>query len=74
MGWDERTSELGVGLLHIAQPLRELLDGYVLAELEEMLLCGGPGVVHERDGVRGVPCYPRDDVPIYRMPNGAPRR
>ena len=62
-----RTSELGITLLHIAEPLSEELDRDIFVVRQQMPLSRRSGKVDQGVGVRREACYATNNIPV--IPN-----
>ena len=66
--WTE-TTVLSVALLKIAKTLGEELDWDVFVVAEQVLLCGGAGIVDQSCSVSSISCDSRDDITTRREPD-----
>jgi hypothetical protein len=60
-----RTSELGITLLHIAEPLSEELDRDIFVVRQQMPLSRRSGEVDQGVGVRCEACYAANNIPLF---------
>jgi len=60
-----RTSELGITLLHIAEPLSEEFDRDIFVVHQQMPLSCRPGEVDQGVGVSREACYAADNIPLF---------
>ena len=60
-----RTSELGITLLHIAEPLSKELDRDIFVVHQQMPLSRRSGEVDQGVGVRREACYAANNIPYF---------